>query len=149
MKTTITRFIVSALALVMFTANAAEPSAQAICRDSAQPTAMRVEDLLERMTLEEKVGQMNMPCGWVGKLGKTISEKTETVLKATAGTQVPGLGPCGGFFTIPNWILQESPRQQAEFLNRLQKIAIEQTRLGIPRCGALGVMATYHPKTSG
>ncbi|MCK4966211.1 hypothetical protein KAS50_04230, partial [bacterium] len=29
--------------------------------DSNQPIDKRVEDLLARMTLEEKVGQMNMP----------------------------------------------------------------------------------------
>jgi hypothetical protein len=30
--------------------------------DSRQPVEVRVKDLLGRMTLEEKVGQLNMPC---------------------------------------------------------------------------------------
>lgn len=30
--------------------------------DAAQPIDKRVEDLLGRMTLNEKIGQMNMPC---------------------------------------------------------------------------------------
>jgi len=33
-------------------------SAQPIYKDSAAPIAQRVEDLLARMTLEEKIGQM-------------------------------------------------------------------------------------------
>jgi len=92
----------------------------------------RVEDLLSRMTLEEKIGQMNMPCVYERGLGKDVKSKFEGCRKFTEGTQVRGLGPGGGFFTLPNTILFEGPRQQAEFLNELQKIAIEKTRLQIP-----------------
>lgn len=101
-------------------------------RDAALPVDQRVEDLLGRMTLEEKIGQMNMPCVYESGLGQTIAEKTAAVQKFAAGTYVQGLGPGGGFFTLPNTILHEGPRQQAGFLNRLQRIALEQTRLGIP-----------------
>ena len=88
--------------------------ARPVYRDSSQPIEKRIEDLLRRMTLEEKVGQMNMPCGWVGKLGKTIPEKTETVLRWTAGTQVKGMGPGGGFYasTGGQWIYVVSPQTQ-------------------------------------
>ena len=101
-------------------------------RDATLPIAQRVEDLLGRMTLEEKVGQMNMPCVYESGLGNSTPEKTEAVQKFAAGTYIKGFGPGGGFFTLPNTILHEGPRQQAEFLNRLQRIALEQTRLGIP-----------------
>ena len=101
-------------------------------RDPSLPVERRVEDLLARMTLEEKVGQMNMPCVYEEALGKSIADKTAAVQKFAAGAYLQGLGPGGGFFTLPNTILHEGTRQQAEFLNRLQKIAIEQTRLGIP-----------------
>lgn len=101
-------------------------------QNPALPTAQRVEDLLGRMTLEEKIGQMNMPCVYESGLGNSIAEKTAAVQKFAAGTYVPGLGPGGGFFTLPNTILHEGPRQQATFLNLLQRIAREQTRLGIP-----------------
>jgi beta-glucosidase len=50
----------------------------------------------------------------------------------TNGTFQEGIGPGGGFFTVPNHVLQEGPLQQALFLNELQKIAIEETRLKIP-----------------
>jgi beta-glucosidase len=102
-----------------------------VYRDATQPIAKRVEDLLGRMTLEEKVGQMNMPCVYVSQLGRSIPEKTAGVQSFAAGTSIAGFGPGGGFFTLPNTILHEGPRQQAEFLNRLQQIAA-QTRLGIP-----------------
>ena len=131
MNLTIARVLVAVLAMAAFHGPAAEPESLPY-RDHSQPVERRVEDLLGRMTLEEKVGQMNMPCGWSGALGKDIPAKTATALKLTTGTHLPGLGPIGGFFTLPNWTLQEGPRQQAEFLNRLQRIACEQTRLGIP-----------------
>jgi beta-glucosidase len=92
----------------------------------------RVVDLLGRMTLEEKVGQMNMPCVYEAGLGDNIPEKTAAVQKFAAGSYLKGLGPGGGFFTLPNTILHEGTRQQAAFLNQLQRIAREQTRLGIP-----------------
>ena len=101
-------------------------------RDRSLPIDQRIEDLLGRMTLEEKIGQMNMPCVYEEALGGNIPEKTAAVQRFAAGTYLKGFGPGGGFFTLPNTILHEGPRQQVEFLNRLQKIALEQTRLGIP-----------------
>jgi len=100
--------------------------------DPKQPIEKRVEDLLKRMTLEEKLGQMNMPCVYVNELGKNMTEKMEGCMKFAEGTKEPGIGPGGGFFTLPNTILHEGTKQQAEFLNELQKIAIEKTRLKIP-----------------
>ena len=105
---------------------------QLLYLDSSQQTDKRVEDLLSRMTLEEKIGQMNMPCVYERGLGRDIQSKFDGVRKFTFGTKEPGVGPGGGFFTLPNTILLDGPRQQAEFLNELQKIAIEQTRLKIP-----------------
>jgi beta-glucosidase len=100
--------------------------------DPKQPAGKRVEDLLGRMTLEEKIGQLNMPCVYRVELGKTVAEKREACKKFTQGAWRPGLGPGGGFFTLPNNILPDGPRSQAEFHNELQKIALEKTRLKIP-----------------
>jgi beta-glucosidase len=101
-------------------------------RNLTQPLETRVEDLLGRMTLGEKVGQMNMPCVYEQALGEDIPGKMRGCRRFAEGSQVRGIGPGGGFFTLPNTILHEGPGRQAEFLNELQRIALEKTRLGIP-----------------
>ncbi len=100
--------------------------------DPSQPLEKRVDDLLSRMTLEEKVGQMNMPCVYQEELGRTIVEKMAACQKFAEGSYLNNFGPGGGFFTLPNTVLHEGPSQQAEFLNELQRIALTKTRLGIP-----------------
>jgi beta-glucosidase len=100
--------------------------------DPKQPLNRRVDDLLSRMTLEEKIGQMNMPCVYVDELGKDIHAKSEACRKLAEGKYPDFPGPAGGFFTLANTILHEGTNQQAKFFNELQKIAIEKTRLGIP-----------------
>jgi len=101
-------------------------------QNPALPVTARVDDLISRMTLEEKIGQLNMPCGYFRELGRTVPEKLEGSRKFTSGALLEGIGPGGGFFTLPNNALQEGPGQQARFLNELQRIAIEKTRLRIP-----------------
>jgi beta-glucosidase len=100
--------------------------------DPAAPREVRVEDLLARMTLEEKVGQMNMPCVYEAGLGKDVPSKIEACRRFAVGDHLPGLGPGGGFFTLANTVLHGGPRQQAEFFNELQTLARDKTRLGIP-----------------
>ena len=96
------------------------------------PVKQRVDDLISKMTLEEKIGQMNMPCVYVSELGRDIPAKTEACRKLTEGKFAEYLGPIGGFFTLANTILHKGTQQQAEYFNELQKIAIEKTRLGVP-----------------
>jgi beta-glucosidase len=104
-------------------------SQQPIYLDPNQSIDKRVEDLLGKMTLEEKVGQLNMPCVYM--LGNDIPSKTISVRKHVDGTLF-GIGPGGGLFTLANEILWDGTRQQAEFFNELQKMATEKTRLKIP-----------------
>jgi beta-glucosidase len=113
------------------------------------PVEQRVNDLLSRMTLEEKVGQMNIPTCYSSELGwglnsnapymwdmentKEVREKQlEGCRKWAAGTHNTVFGPGGGFFTLSDRLIYEGPERQAMVLNELQKIAIEKTRLGIP-----------------
>ena len=100
--------------------------------DPKQPIEVRVQDLLSRMTLKEKVGQLNLPCVYVDQLGKTIPEKMEACKRFAAGTYTDEIGPGSGFFTLADTILREGVQQQVEYFNALQKIALTQTRLKIP-----------------
>ena len=92
----------------------------------------RVKDLISRMTLKEKIGQLNMPCVYHSELGRTVEEKMDGCRNFAEGTFMEGIGPGGGFFTLANHILHEGPEQQAHYYNELQNIAREQTRLKIP-----------------
>jgi len=121
--------------------------------DPSQPIDRRVDDLISRMTLKEKVGQLNLPCVYVDQLGKTIPEKMEACKRFAAGTYTQEIGPGCGFFTLADTILHKGPRQQAEFFNELQRIALTQTRLKIPLLedeegthGAMYAGATVFPE---
>lgn len=100
--------------------------------DRSQPISVRIDDLMSRMTLKEKVGQLNLPCVYVKELGKDIPSKMAACRKFAAGTYTQEIGPGCGFFTLANEILHDGTRQQAEYFNELQKIALTQTRLKIP-----------------
>ena len=118
-----------------------------------RPIEERIDDLMSRMTIKEKVGQLNLPCVYVSQLGKDIPSKTEGCRKFTAGTYTQEIGPACGFFTLANEILRQGAHQQAEYFNELQKIALTRTRLKIPVMedeeGTHGVMmsgATVFPE---
>jgi beta-glucosidase len=102
---------------------------QPIYLDAKQSIDKRVDDLISQMTLEEKVGQINMPCVYM--LGNDIPAKNISIQKHVDGTLL-GTGPGGGFFTLANEVLRDGTRQQADFFNDLQKKAVETTRLKIP-----------------
>ena len=112
---------------------AAQPSTTTpIYLDKAQPIEARVDDLLRRMTLKEKVGQLNLPCGYVDALGKTIPEKMVAARKFAAGTYTREIGPGAGFFTLADTIKLNNLPEQVKYFNELQQIATTQTRLKIP-----------------
>jgi beta-glucosidase len=105
---------------------------QPIYLDPLQPIKQRIDDLLGRMTLEEKIGQMNMPCCYLSVFGKSHEENLEFARRFTLGTVQNGLGPGGGFFTLANHVLTGGVGEQVEFFNSLQEIATQKTRLKIP-----------------
>lgn len=107
-------------------------SSTPIYLDPQQPIEVRVNDLMSRMTLKEKIGQLNLPCVYVDQLGKSIPEKLQACKRFAAGTQTDEIGPGAGFFTLADTILHEGTEQQVEYFNQLQKIALTQTRLKIP-----------------
>ena len=118
----------SRLIQLMAQSNAASP----IYLDKTQPIEARVDDLMQRMTLKEKVGQLNLPCAYVDALGKTIPAKMEAARKFAAGTYTDEIGPGAGFFTLADTIKLNNLPEQVRYFNQLQKIATTQTRLKIP-----------------
>jgi len=92
-------------------------------QNASLPTSKRVDDLLSRMTLEEKVAQMM--CLWNAKKQFTDGKGKFDPAKASDWFKV-GIGrierPSDG----------HGARAQAEFTNAIQKWVKENTRLGIP-----------------
>ncbi len=122
-------------------------------QDPSLPVEQRIDDLISRMTLPEKIGQLNMPCVYFSELGKNPEEKLAGCRRFAEGTFMDGIGPGGGFFTLANETLFEGPEQQARYFNELQKLSLEKTRLKIPLLqteeGTHGVMcsgATIFPE---
>jgi beta-glucosidase len=111
-------------------AHAQEP--KPLYLDASQPIDLRVDDLMGRMTLKEKAGQLNLPCAYVEGLGKTIPEKIEAARKFVAGTYTDEIGPGSGFFTLADTLKQKDLAWEVNYFNELQKIALTNTRLKIP-----------------
>ncbi len=126
-------------ALAVGQAPMAFAQASPLYRNSAAPIAARVADLMARMTLVEKVQQIRT--AWQSK-GEMIDDLAFNPAKASAAFPdgighvtrpsdkrgVPGItGASGG--TAARW---RTPQQTVEFINALQRWAVEDTRLGIP-----------------
>ena len=109
---------------------------QWLYKQAAVPIEYRVKDLLGRMTIEEKVGQLCCPLGWemYTKTGKNDVTVSELYKKKMAEA------PVGSFWAVLRadpWTQKTletglSPELSAKALNALQKYAVEETRLGIP-----------------
>src|SRR5213592_2699757 len=122
-------YTVSALLLLMRITQAQQPP---LYRDAARPVEERVADLLHRMTLEEKVAQLEGI--WVRKNqiqdadGRFSPANARAVLGAGLG-EVSRPSEIGG---TPGGPRGRSPRDEADFVNAVQRWVIENTRLGIP-----------------
>ncbi|MGN5374223.1 MAG: beta-glucosidase [Sphingomonas hengshuiensis] len=110
-------------------------------KDASQPVTARVEDLLRRMTLEEKVAQM---IGIWEKKGD-IQDAQGNFSAAKAARAFPdGLGQITRpsdkrGVTVSNNAagvaadaVNRTARETADYVNAAQRWAVEQTRLGIP-----------------
>jgi beta-xylosidase len=100
--------------------------------DPKLPVDKRVADLLGRMTLEEKIAQLNGY--WFPKSGVLVDDQLRPSLandKARA-LLAHGLGEISRPSENEDRKKNLGPRQMAELTNALQKYVIEQTRLGIP-----------------
>ncbi|GCE25084.1 beta-glucosidase [Dictyobacter alpinus] len=91
-------------------------------RDPQAPIEQRTEDLLALMTLDEKLAQLG--CYW-----STAFVSTGTFDPEVAAEKMPhGIGQVTRIGAATGL----HPQESAAFMNELQKIALERTRLGIP-----------------
>src|SRR6201986_4352116 len=116
----------SAILLLVVTSNVflsvtKAQEAQPLQLEASQPVEVRVDDLIKRMTLKEKAGQLNLPCVYVDQLGKTVPEKMAAARKFAAGTYTTEIGPGAGFFTLADQMKEKDLATQVNFFNELQK----------------------------
>ena len=128
----------SVIAVSLAPAAFARPSGP-LYKDARAPIPARVADLVARMTLAEKIAQMRGT--WAGKSGM-LSGIAFDPARASASFPdgigalgrpsdkrgTPGIGQAGGGGR-EKW---RTPAQTVEFINALQRWAMEDTRLGIP-----------------
>lgn len=109
---------------------------QPLYKQANAPIEERIKDLMERMTVEEKVGQLCCPLGW--EMYTKTGNKVE--VSELYKQQMGGGMPIGSYWAVLRadpWTQKTletglTPELAAEALNKLQKYAVEKTRLGIP-----------------
>jgi beta-glucosidase len=124
-----------AIVLLVGTGVAVFPQSESevpLYQDSSQSIEKRVDDLLSRMTLKEKVGQLNIPAIWLEEFGRGRAAKFESSKRFVEGSFTDEIGPGGGLFSLSGELSDGDGRHLAEQLNELQTIAREKTRLKIP-----------------
>ena len=117
-----------------------------IYKDAARPVAERVDDLLRRMTLEEKLAQIASV--WVYEVLES-GQFSESKARERIGQGIGQITRIGGASNSP-------PRQSAGLANQIQRFLVEHTRLGIPAIvheescsGYMAMGATCFPQIIG
>ncbi|MEV7281082.1 glycoside hydrolase family 3 N-terminal domain-containing protein [Streptomyces sp. NPDC093111] len=95
-------------------------------QDPSRPVAERVEDLLARMTLEEKAGQLFHSMLMMNPDGTPVTETDGSMLECTTPELIEGRG-----LTHFNLLGSYGAREMALWHNAIQEMAAG-TRLGIP-----------------
>ncbi|WP_228491975.1 beta-glucosidase BglX [Prolixibacter sp. NT017] len=88
------------------------------------PMDRKIDGLMKQMTLEEKIGQLNLPGAGDITTGEATNSDIASKIKA---------GEVGGLFNI----------KTAEKIREVQKIAVEQSRLKIPLIFGMDVIHGY------
>ena len=125
-----------------------------IYRDAGQPVDDRVVDLLDRMTLDEKIAQLHALWLHLSEDGNH-TVRNDAFTGASDGQSVNAALTHGlGQITRPLGTRAVAPQAGARALNALQRFLVEQTRLGIPvlaheEClsGLMGDGATLFPSS--
>lgn len=135
-----------------------QAQAREVCAPYMDPSLsveQRVSDLLGRMTLQEKVGQLLCPMGW--EMYTIKGDYVEVSEKFIELQQKHLAGMLWATFRADPWTQKTldnglDPRKAALAANAMQKYVIENTRLGIPIFlaeeaphGHMAIGATVYP----
>ena len=90
----------------------------------ADPFEAKADSIIELMTIEEKLGQLNLPSAGEITTGQASNSDIAAKIKE---------GKVGGLFNI----------RTAEKIREVQRIAVEESRLGIPLIFAMDVIHGY------
>ncbi|MEQ9299515.1 MAG: beta-glucosidase BglX [Cyclobacteriaceae bacterium] len=107
------------LALILWSCNPNNDKAK-----SSSPYDIKVDSLMALMTLEEKIGQLNLPSA--GDINTGLAQSTGIIAQIKDG-QV------GGLFNI----------RGVEKIRQTQQVAVDESRLGIPLLFAMDVIHGY------
>jgi len=126
--------LAAALLLVVLGPGTLQGASEALYKNPAAPVSARVDDLLGRMTLEEKVAQMLAI--WQKK--EEVFDQDMQFDPAKAAAKYPS--GFGGFSrpsdvrgaVSPRLARGRDPRATVKLVNAIQHFAVEKTRLGIP-----------------
>jgi len=125
--------ILTCLFLCLF--SSFKPDKTPLYKDPKAPITERVQDLLKRMTVDEKVGQLSTLLGWemYTKTGTQIevSQKFKEVVKQQH------IGMLWATLRADPWTKKTletglNPVEAAQAANALQRFMVDSTRLGIP-----------------
>lgn len=83
-----------------------------------------VSELMSKMTIEEKIGQLNLP---------SLGDITTGQAKSSVGAERIKAGEIGGLFNVKG----------SEKIREIQRIAVEESRLGIPLLFGMDVIHGY------
>ena len=92
-------------------------------RDASAPVDERVEDLLGRMTLDEKVAQLT------GTLPFDVLGRRDSTRSGSSSTSAEGIGDVSRARSWPRI------RPARSMVDQLQRYLVERTRLGVPALG--------------
>lgn len=108
---------------------------QPLYKDASQPIALRTQDLIKRMTIKEKVGQLLSPLGW--EMYERHGNKVIVSQKFKDIVAEKQIGMLWATFRADPWTQKTlrtglNPEMAAEAANELQRYMLKNTRLGIP-----------------
>lgn len=128
-------------------------------KNASLPIEQRIEDLISRMTIDEKIGQLRIALAWNYYMRKGDKiELTEEFKKDIATNHI---GMLWDVYRADPWTQKSltnglNPKLASQFSNLMQKYIVDNTRLGIPLFlaeeaphGSMAIGATVFPTGQG